>query len=62
MNKEQKEEKKKKLTSELESRIAFLQSQIDNITKEKDTEIKKIMEEMEVLILQSDALTNFKIK
>lgn len=62
MNKEKREEKKKKLTGELEARIAFLQSQLENVTKEKNAEIDRITEEMETLILQSDALINFKIK
>lgn len=62
MDKTQKEEKKKKLTSELEARIAFLQAQLENLTKEKNAEIDRITEEMETLILQSDALINFKIK
>lgn len=62
MDKQKKEEKKKKLTSELEARIAFLQTQLENVTKEKNAEIDRITEEMETLILQSDALINFKIK
>ncbi len=62
MDKQTKEKKKSELVSQLEARIAFLQTQIDNLTKERDAEINKIKEEMETLVLQSDALINFKIK
>lgn len=62
MDKTQKEQKKSELTRDLEARINALQIKIDNITKEKDAEIERVKQEMEALILQSDALINFKIK
>lgn len=62
MDKIQKEQKKGEITRDLEARIASLQTKISNITKEKDAEIERVKEEMETLVLQSDALINFKIK
>lgn len=62
MDKQQKEQKKSELTRDLEARINALQIKINNITKERDAEIERVKQEMEVLILQSDALINFKIK
>lgn len=62
MDKQQKEQKKSEITKELEARINALQIKINNITKERDAEIEIVKQEMETLILQSDALINFKIK
>lgn len=62
MDKQQKEQKKSELTRDLEARINALQIKINNITKEKDAEIERVKQEMETLVLQSDALINFKIK
>lgn len=62
MNKQEKEQKKSELTRGLEARIAALQTQITNLTTEYNAEIKKRQDEMEILVLQSDALINFKIK
>lgn len=62
MDKQQKEQKKSELTNQLESRIVFLQQQIAKITKEKDEEIKKLQDEIDVLEMQSAALSSFKIK
>lgn len=62
MDKQQKEQKKSELTRDLEARINALQIKINNLTKERDAEIERVKQEMEVLVLQSDALINFKIK
>jgi len=62
MDKQQKEQKKSELTNQLESRIVFLQQQIAKITIEKDEEIKKLQDEIDVLEMQSAALSSFKIK
>lgn len=58
----EKEEKRDKLTSDFTVRINFLQKEIQNLTLEKDIEIKKRQDEIDTLTLQSEALTNFKIK
>lgn len=62
MNKQEKEQKRDKMTGENQARINFLQSQIDNLTLEFNAQIAKLQEEIDILSLQNDALTNFKIK
>ena len=62
MDKQQKEKRKSELTQQLDERIVFLQSQIDSKTREFNTEVQKLQEEIEVLTMQSSALNTFKIK
>jgi hypothetical protein len=62
MNKQEKEEKKLQLTSEVEAKVAFLQSQIDQLILDCNVEVKKRQDEIDALTIQVDALKEFKIK
>jgi hypothetical protein len=52
---------KDKLTNDMGSRISFLQQQIDNLTGEYTLNVKKLQDEIDILTLQSLALTNFDV-
>lgn len=62
MDTNQKKEKRDKLTNDLDIRINFLNQQKNNLTTQHDAEVKKLQDEIDLLQLQSDALTNYKIK
>ncbi len=59
--KQEKEQKRDKLNSDFQSRINFLQNEINNLTLELNAQIKIRQDEIDSLSLQKDALTNFKI-
>ena len=61
MNKQEKQKNKDRLLGENDSRIIFLQQQIDNLTLEFNSQVKVRQDEIDSLTLQSDALKDFKI-
>lgn len=62
MDKQEKTQKRDKLTSDFDNRINFLTQQINNLTIEFNAEVKKRQDEIDLLTLQSEALKTFKIK